>query len=202
MVLTKNTLCSLCRDTGDAKGSFTGTVKVRFPYLPSDTATLTTLRDSAWARLKRTNMNTLAVKTPYLEWFKTVGVPYNSAYIATIVGNKFPSTIFKPTVTYGVSGGVNYVELGGITSFSGGGAGLGFGPGAGSGVGLPVTWAGFDVKTLESGNELIWKTASEQNTSHFEVEYSYDAKQYSSGKSKYLQAAGYSLLLDYRYIPS
>lgn len=153
---------------------------------------MTTLRDSAWAQLKRTNTNTLAVKTSQLEWFKTVGVPYNAAYIATIVGNKFPSTIFKPTVTYGVtSGGLNYVELGGITSFSGGGAGVGFGPGAGGGVGLPVTWAGFEVKTLESGNELNWKTASEQNTDYFEVEYSYDAKQFQVASHK-IQAAGNS----------
>jgi hypothetical protein len=180
----------------DAKGSFTGTVKVRFPYLPADTATLTTLRDSAWAQLKRNNTNTLAVKTSKIEWFKTVGVPYNAAFIATIVGNKFPSTIVKPTVTYGVTGsGVHYVELGGITSFSGGGAGLGFGPGGGGGgVGLPVTWAGFDVKTLESGNELIWKTASEQNTDYFEVEYSYDAREFLVASSQ-LRAAGNSASL-------
>lgn len=181
----------------DAKGSFTGTVMVRFPYLPADTATLTTLRDSAWARLKRTNTNTLAVKTSKIEWFKTVGVPYTAAYISGIVGNKFPSTIVKPSVTYGVTGGgVHYVELSGITSFSGGGAGVGFGPGGGGGgVGLPVTWAGFDVKTLESGNELIWKTASEKNTDYFEVEYSYDAKEFKVG-SDWIQAAGNSASLN------
>ena len=89
----------------DAKGSFTGTVKIRFPYQPSDTLALMTLRDSAWARLKRSNTNTLAVKTSKLEWFKTVGVPYNAAYIASIVGNIFPSTIVKPSVTYGVTTG-------------------------------------------------------------------------------------------------
>lgn len=176
----------------NAKGNFTGTVKVQFPYSPSDTATLTTLRDSALAQLKRSNVNTLATATSKIEWFKTVGVPYNAAFIATIVGNKFSSTIVKPTVTYGItSGGVHYVELAGITSFSGGGGGVGFGPGAGGGIGLPVTWAGFDVQTLESGNELVWKTASEQNTNYFQVEYSYDAKNWSEASHK-LSAAGNS----------
>jgi hypothetical protein len=187
----------------DAKGSFTGTVKVRFPYLPSDTALLVGLRDSAWSLLKNvTNTSSLAVKTPYIEWFKTVGVPYTAAYISGIVGNKFPSTVVKPSVTYGVtSGGVHYVELAGITSFSGGGAGVGFGPsGGGGGVGLPVTWAGFDVQTLESGNELTWKTASEKNTSHFEVEYSYDAKDWSLIGDK-IPAAGNSANLNiYRFL--
>jgi hypothetical protein len=183
----------------NAMGSFTGTVKVRFPYLPSDTALLVSLRDSAWSRLKNvTNINTRAVKTPYLEWFKTVGRPYNASYISGIVGNKFPSTKAKPTVTYGVTGGgVHYVELGGITSFSGGSAGVGFGPGGGGGgVSLPATWAGFDVQTLESGNELTWKTASEKNTDYFEVEYSYDAKDFQVASHK-IQAAGNSASLSY-----
>jgi hypothetical protein len=183
----------------NAMGSFTGTVKVRFPYLPSDTALLVSLRDSAWSRLKNvTNINTRAVKTPYLEWFKTVGRPYNASYISGIVGNKFPFTKAKPTVTYGVTGGgVHYVELGGITSFSGGSAGVGFGPGGGGGgVSLPATWAGFDVQTLESGNELTWKTASEKNTNYFEVEYSYDAKDFQVASHK-IQAAGNSASLSY-----
>jgi hypothetical protein len=183
----------------NAMGSFTGTVKVRFPYLPSDTALLVSLRDSAWSRLKNvTNINTRAVKTPYLEWFKTVGRPYNASYISGMVGNKFPSTKAKPTVTYGVTGGgVHYVELGGITSFSGGSAGVGFGPGGGGGgVSLPATWAGFDVQTLESGNELTWKTASEKNTDYFEVEYSYDAKDFQVASHK-IQAAGNSASLSY-----
>ena len=183
----------------DAKGSFTGTVKVRFPYLPSDTSLIVGFRDSAWSLLKNvTNMSTLAVKTPYIEWFKTVGVPYTAAYISGIVGNKFPSTVVKPSATYGVtSGGVHYVELAGITSFSGGGAGVGFGPGGGGGgVSLPATWAGFDVQTLESGNELTWKTASEKNTDYFEVEYSYDAKDFQVASHK-IQAAGNSASLSY-----
>lgn len=129
-------------------------------------------------------------------------LPYTAAYISGIVGNKFPSTIVKPSVTYGVTGtGVHYVELAGITSFSGGGAGVGFGPGGGGGgVGLPVTWAGFDVKTAEDGNHLTWKTASEQNTDYFEVEYSYDAKEFQVASDK-IQAAGNSASLNtYSYL--
>jgi hypothetical protein len=54
-----------------------------------------------------------------------------------------------------------------------------------------VTWAGFDVKTAEVGNELTWKTASEQNTDYFEVQYSYDAKEFIA-IPEHISAAGNS----------
>lgn len=150
-------------------------VLVRFFYDPADTTAVNTDRDAAFAALPG---GTIAVKTPF-EWFKTTTVPYNAGWRSSIVGNKFPATHIKLTPTYGTQNGVNYVEFS-VASFSGGTGGAGFGPsgGGGAGVGLPVTWAGFDVKTAEVGNELTWKTASEQNTDYFEVQYSYDAKEF------------------------
>ena len=101
------------------------------------------------------------------------------------------------------SGGTPYVELAGITSFSGGGAGFGYGaPSSGGGVGLPVTWAGLDVQTLESGNELVWKTASEQNTAYFQVEYSYDAQKWLEVGDKQSAAGNSASLNIYRFIHS
>lgn len=154
-----------------------------FPYSPADTIVIKSIRDSAWSLLKATtNTNTLAIKTGGLEWFKTTGALYNASVISGIIGNKFPIIMVKPSFVYGLTcGGVHYVELSGITSFSGGGAGLGYGvPGAGGGVGLPVTWAGFEVKASENGNELSWKTASEKNLSHFEVNYSADGRNFQT----------------------
>ena len=167
-------------------------VLIRFFYDPADTTAVTAARDAAYTTLKTTtNTSTFAVKTPF-EWFKTTSVPYDATWRSAIVGNKFPSTHIKLTPTYGTLNGVNYVEFS-VASFSGGSGGAGFGPsgGGGGGVGLPVTWAGFDVKTTEVGNELTWKTASEQNTDYFEVQYSYDAQQWSVGSDQ-LKAAGNS----------
>jgi hypothetical protein len=148
-------------------------VLVRFYYDPADTTAVNTDRDAAFAALPA---GTIAVKTPF-EWFKTTNVPYNAGWRSSIVGNKFPATHIKLTPTYGTQNGVNYAEFS-VASFSGGTGGAGFGPSGGGGVGLPVTWAGFDVNTEEVGNELTWKTASEQNTDYFEVQYSYDAKEF------------------------
>jgi hypothetical protein len=163
-------------------------VLVRFFYDPADTTAVNTDRDAAFAALPG---GTLAVKTPF-EWFKTTTVPYNAGWRSSIVGNKFPATHIKLTPTYGTQNGVNYVEFS-VASFSGGTGGAGFGPsgGGGAGVGLPVTWAGFDVKTAEVGNELTWKTASEQNTDYFEVQYSYDAKEFIA-IPEHISAAGNS----------
>ena len=56
---------------------------------------------------------------------------------------------------------------------------------------LPVTWNEKYINTLENGNEVVWSTSSEQNTSHFEVEYSEDAVQFYK-VSENIPAAGNS----------
>jgi hypothetical protein len=188
----------------NAKGSFTGTVKVQFPYAPSDTTTLMSFRDNAWTLLTTvTNTASYAKKNARLEWFKTTGTDYGPSVISAIMGNKFPVSagITKPSFVYSTSGSTNYVELQGVTSFSGGGAGFSFGPNNGSGGnGLPVTWAGFEVKSTENGNELTWYTGSEQNTRDFEIEYSYDGSNFKTLPVK-IKAAGNSAdLRKYTYI--
>lgn len=173
-----------------------GSVSVRFFYDPADTTSVNTDRDAGFAALAA---GSLAVKTGF-EWFKTNGTPYNSAWRALVAGNKFPSSHVKLTPTFGSTNGVNYVEFSGITSFSGGSGGSGFGPPRSSGgVGLPVTWAGFDAVAKESGNELTWKTASEVNTSHFEVEYSYDGINFYKSAIKVPAAGSSQTLKTYTY---
>jgi hypothetical protein len=174
----------------------TGSVSVRFFYDPADTTSVNTDRDAGFAALAS---GSLAVKTGF-EWFKSTGTPYNSAWRALVVGNKFPSSHVKLTPTFGTINGVNYVEFSGITSFSGGSGGSGFGPpSSGGGVGLPVTWAGFDAVAKESGNDLTWKTASEVNTSHFEVEYSYDGINFNKSAIKVPAAGSSQTLKTYTY---
>jgi hypothetical protein len=174
----------------------TGSVSVRFFYDPADTTSVNTDRDAGFAAL---SAGSLAVKTGF-EWFKSTGTPYNASWRALVVGNKFPSSHVKLIPTFGSINGVNYVEFSGITSFSGGSGGSGFGPpSSGGGVGLPVTWAGFDAVAKESGNDLTWKTASEVNTSHFEVEYSYDGINYNKSAIKVPAAGSSQTIQTYNY---
>ena len=49
----------------------------------------------------------------------------------------------------------------------------------GSGA-LPLTLIEFSGKNVEGGNELIWKTAQEINTSHFELEWSSTGHQFNN----------------------
>jgi hypothetical protein len=188
----------------DVKSSaFTGSVKIRFFYDPSDSLDVIIKRDLDSTTIKTANSASLITNTPF-EWFKTVGTPFNDAWRASIVGNKFPTTHLKLTpAAYGILNGVSYVQFDNITSFSGGTGGAGFGaPSGGAAIGLPVTWAEFKVETTESGYALKWKTASEQNTSHFEVEYSYDGSKFIVANQK-IQAAGNSAnLKTYNFIHS
>jgi hypothetical protein len=79
---------------------------------------------------------------------------------------------------------------------------LDFGPGpsgGASGVGLPVTWAGFDASVQRDYTELIWHTASEQNTSHFEVEASEDGKTFKTISENIAAAGNSASLLSYSF---
>ena len=182
--------------------SFSGWVKIKFPYNPADTSALLTARDAAYSSLLSTNPNTLAVKNSQLEWFKTQGVPYNATLISSIVGNKFPASgVIKYSPVYSSASGVSCVELSPITSFSGGTAGYSYGPRNGFNLNaLAVTWAGFDVKSTEMGNKLIWKTASEKNTDYFEVEYSYDGVNFNKSMIQIPAAGNSSSVLTYSYL--
>lgn len=184
----------------NATGTVGSGVKVRFFIDSSDITALLNARDNDYDTLKNTtNPSTFAVKSGF-EWFKTVGTVYAPT---NWLGNTHNGTIVKLIEdTVGTLNGQTYVELSGITSFSGGSGGAAFGPTSnglfnnGGVVGLPVTWNQVDVNTLENGNEVVWSTSSEQNTSHFEVEYSEDAVQFYK-VSENIPAAGNSSTTQY-----
>jgi hypothetical protein len=184
----------------NATGTVGSGVKVRFFIDPQDITDLLDERDDDYDDLKNTtNTGTFAVKSGF-EWFKTVASTYSPT---NWNGNTHSGTIVKLTEdAVATLNGQTYVELSGITSFSGGSGGAAFGPtsnglfnNAGV-VGLPVTWHKVDVQTLENGNEVVWSTSSEQNTSHFEVEYSDDAVQFYK-VSENIPAAGNSSTTQY-----
>jgi autotransporter-associated beta strand protein len=71
---------------------------------------------------------------------------------------------------------------------------------SGSANPLPVTWAYFTAKKTDGGNQLDWGTASEKNTSHFEIEYSVDGSQFIAMNNKINAAGNSAHLLEYRCI--
>jgi hypothetical protein len=152
-------------------------------------------RDNDYNKLKdTTNPSTLAVRGGF-EWFKTVNTVYNPT---NWTGNKHNGAIVKLTQdAVATLNGQTYVELSGITSFSGGSGGSSFGPSnnglfnSGGTVGLPVTWKEVKATAKETGNLIQWATSSEKNTKSFVVEYSYDAKEFFEA-SKDILAAGNS----------
>ena len=68
------------------------------------------------------------------------------------------------------------------------------------GVGLPVTWAYFTAQKTDVGQQLNWGTASEKNTSHFEIEYSIDGSQFIAMNDKINAAGNSAHLHEYSYI--
>ncbi len=174
-----------------------GGVDVRFFYNPAEITNARTDRNTAWATLKTTNTSTLADTSATIQWFKT-----NSTAFAPsdFTGNILSAAHTKLTGTLGTLNSVNYVEFTGVTSFSGGTGGFAFGQPAGSGTSLPVTWVSVIGTPNEIGNEIIWKTATETNTSHFEVETSIDGKNFSKIGDDILATGNSNSILTYSVI--
>jgi hypothetical protein len=102
-------------------------------------------------------------------WFKTndgTGA-FNASMLAA---TGLSGCYLLPSATEGTMNGVKYVEITGVTGFSGGSAGAG----VGAATILPVTLANFRATKKQQSIELQWKTASEQNAKLFVVEKSTD----------------------------
>jgi hypothetical protein len=186
----------------NATGTINNPVKVRFFIEPQDISDLLDARDDDLDTLKINNPSTKAVISGF-EWFKTSGISYNPS---SWNGNKFNSTLVKLTQdTVSTINGQWYVELSGITSFSGGTGGAAFGPSSnnlfnsGGIVGLPVTWKEVNASAKEIGNQIQWITSSEKNTKSFEVEYSYDAKNFMTASRDIIAAGNSTTSNSYEY---
>lgn len=180
--------------------SLGGGVDIRFFYDPAEISNAENSRDNDYNILKGvggTNTSSLAVKNASLEWFKTNTGSFNPS---GMVGNTFPATVTKLTGTTSTQNNVNYVEFIGLTSFSGGAGGYSYGPPNGGGSNsLPVTWAGFEAEKYDLFNKLIWYTASEQNSSHFEVEASTDGRNFKAISTFIPSIGNSSTLSTYSY---
>lgn len=182
-------------DASVATGSISSAspISIRFYYDPADVTAAKDARDISYAALG--GSPPLAVTNGTTgEWFKTQnGTTFNTTFINSIVGNRFPSPgVLKPSVSLGTQNSVNYVEYSGLTGLSGGTIGFSYGPKNTSNANsLPVTWRAVDVTNSESGREISWETSSEQNSRDFIVEFSQDGQQFNA-VSKPIAAAGMS----------
>jgi hypothetical protein len=176
----------------------TSPVNIRFFYNPSDTVAAL---DSALAF--KAASGALAVSN--LQWFKTVGTPFNpdSLTATPLPGVKGTTLTFTPV--YGTKNGINYVEYDGVPSFSGG---TGVYLVSNSIIPLPILISPFTATPVNNTVLLDWTAQSEFNGLGFEVERSDDGKtwtpigQVNSGGTSYsftdVSPFGYPSSNDYR----
>ena len=140
-------------------GSLSTTVDVRFFVDPAE---VTQAENEATAFLNNT---AAATNMTALTFFKTVSSTFDPA--TSLVNGEFTFAPAYLPYTTGTLNGVNYYELTGLTSFSGGTGGFSVND---SGSPLPVELLEFNVSTVD--NQFIrldWATASEINNDGFEV---------------------------------
>ena len=146
--------------------NFTGTLNppydVRY-YFPASEKT--TLENAANAFMAANPTCGYTYKYPFpngFYWFKNLGAAY------------VPPLFDQPTKLTGASSGsingINYSELPGVTSFSGGSGGIILSPDPA----LPVELSQFTAWNAGAKNTLQWVTQSELNNDRFEVERSAD----------------------------
>ncbi|MDA8980205.1 Ig-like domain-containing protein [Chitinophagales bacterium] len=140
-------------------GSLSTTVDVRFFVDPAE---VTQAENEATAFLNNT---AAATNMTALTFFKTVSSTFDPA--TSLVNGEFTFAPAYLPYTTGTLNGVNYYELTGLTSFSGGTGGFSVND---SGSPLPVELLEFNVSTVDNRFiRLDWATASEINNDGFEV---------------------------------
>ncbi len=141
--------------------AFDEAVNIRFYYDPAEKTAV----ENAMTAFTSASNN--VIDEGFL-WFKTVAGAYNPAnvnYNGVDVGNTI-----ELTGSPGTEGGLTYVQLDGLASFSGGTGATG----VGKGNALPIDLLYFTGAKNGDTNRLNWATASEENTAYFEVERSKD----------------------------
>jgi hypothetical protein len=149
----------------DAANQLTSPVKIRFYYTP-------TYLNDAIAQAGTYGTASAPV------WFKTVGGPFSFSNPAlqnptTGTWSSNGTINFVPlTASAAVldANGQTYVELSGITSFSGGGVAVA----GGIASPLPIALKSFTASETGKTNSLFWETASEKNLRAFVIERSVD----------------------------
>lgn len=146
-------------------GAPIGTYDVRFYYQPAERQAIENAANNWMATYSACGY---AYKYPYplgFYWFKNTGSNYTAP--------DYDGTHLMPATTNvtGTPNAVNYSQISGITGFSGGSGGITLVP---TNPLLPVEWLYFTGNTDGKVNNLRWATATETNSSHFNLQRSKD----------------------------
>lgn len=144
----------------DYTGTLSGNYKVRYYFPAAEKANLITTVNNFIATWTDCNYG---YKHPYPDgfyWFKNTGLPYTTP--------QFEGTFL--TGAGGAVNGINYSEISGVTSFSGGSGAIIVVPTAA----LPIELLSFVGKNQGQVNLLNWTTETETNNARFEIEHSLD----------------------------
>ncbi len=151
-------------------GSLNGPVNVRFYYNDAELA----IAQSQASDFANSTSPTLEISQPIS--FKTVGVSYTPALL-TATSLSSGSVVEFPNLPPATEDGITYVQMEGITSFSGGGITYRVSPLPSPT--LPVELTSFTSKVENCNGIIEWETASEKSFSHFLLERSTDAIQFT-----------------------
>ena len=156
-------------------GALVDPVNIRFYYDPNERAAVETAANT-WMTTHNNSPQSLAINP--VEWFKTNGVPYVPANILT------PNTLvnsldYTAAATAGLTtpSGVNYVQINGVTSFSGGTLAVRVVPDPLLASKLSSFVA---TKFEEEDAKLVWSTESEEGLVAFEVQRSSDGSNFET----------------------
>ena len=126
---------------------------------------------------RNTFTGTLANGTPFRviytsgRWEVQSDPDKNGSYVFTDYYNNFQSHPDAPSLTTGIWVNLTGGACGSLTNFSG----------TGTQTTLPVELLSFDAQNTEGGtNTLTWRTASEKNNRHFDIERSTDGSTFHS----------------------
>jgi hypothetical protein len=159
----------------------TSPVNVRFFFNPTDTMAAL---DAALAFKSSSG----AALISSLQWFKTVGGPFNQDSLTATPTATIKGPFLNLTPIYGtMPNGLNYAEFDGVPSFSGG---TGVYIVSNTFTILPLVTTSFAARRVNETSVLTWTTASESNMDRFEINRSTDGSSWT--KIGQVPAAGNS----------
>ncbi len=148
-------------------GTLNPPYNVRFYYEPSERTTIETAAAAHMASYSACGYNYKYATPQGFYWFKNISSNYSAPdYDGLHITGSSNTT----------SNGINYDQINGLVSFSGGSGAIILVPN----TLLPVQWLSFEGETDHKTNHLTWTTAAEQNTEYFNVQRSKDGVNFTT----------------------
>ena len=174
-------------------GTLTDPVNIRFYYNQSE---IDAMLDAAASWKAANTNNPYVITIGDIEWFKTNGGIYAPTLNVTDTAILNSSDLTLNSQVDSTTTGVKYVEISGITGFSGGSAAVKL---QGLNNSLPITLLNFNGEKEANKHILSWQTSSEENSDHFLIMHSTDGVSFETigqvkakGQSNVLQHYGFT----------